>query len=276
MSWKLVALVLCVPAVAAAEVGEGWVVARQALPASETDATASRVIYLAHDGVTVTPGDNDSQAQRSSLARAAITVPAWGVKAEVWSETVACVKAVYAPFAVTVTDVDPGDEPHIEAIFGGSPALFGMGTNVAGVSPFTADCAIIPSSIVYTFTDIIGDDSHAACQIAAQEIAHSYGLDHELLASDPMTYLPFTGDRAFADQTVACGEYTARPCGIEGSTCRANQNSVALLEARVGAAGTAPTTAADPTGALDGGCSTAGGGGVGLVLLLAGLRRSRR
>src|SRR5450432_1559521 len=109
MSWKLVALVLCAPAVATADVGEGegWVVVRQALPASAADAPASRVIYLAHDGVTVTPGDNDSHAQRSSLARASVTVPAWDVHADVWNETVACVKAVYAPFAVTVTDADP-------------------------------------------------------------------------------------------------------------------------------------------------------------------------
>jgi len=68
----------------------------------------------------------------------------------------------------------------------------------------------------------------------SQEIAHSYGLDHELLASDPMTYLGYTGERAFQDQTVSCGEFSPRSCGISGIVCRPNQNSVQLLYQRVG------------------------------------------
>src|SRR5262249_39241614 len=54
------------------------------------------------------------------------------------------------------------------------------------------------------------------------------------LASDPMTYLQYNGNRAFQNQTASCGESTARNCGINGSVCRANQNSVALLTERVG------------------------------------------
>jgi hypothetical protein len=78
----------------------------------------------------------------------------------------------------------------------------------------------------------------------SQEVAHSYGLDHEMLASDPMTYLQYNGNRSFKDQTVSCGEYQNRPCGIGGSTCRASQNSVQLLYARVGKADlVAPTLA---------------------------------
>jgi hypothetical protein len=70
----------------------------------------------------------------------------------------------------------------------------------------------------------------------AQEVAHSYGLDHELLASDPMTYLSYNGKRTFKDQTVSCGESQPRPCGIGGTSCRPNQNSVQLLNARLGTA----------------------------------------
>jgi uncharacterized protein (TIGR03382 family) len=82
----------------------------------------------------------------------------------------------------------------------------------------------------------------------AQEVAHSYGLDHELLASDPMTYLNYNGNRSFQNQTVSCGEDTTRPCGINGSTCRANQNSVQLLLARLGAAGQSGDTVAPTIG----------------------------
>jgi len=285
MSWPLLAFaVLVAPQLAAADVvvgetsPEGLATARQVLPRSETALEASRVIYLNHDGVTVVPGDNESRTQRSSIASKPIAIPRWDVGADVWSDTLACMRAIYAPFAVTITDADPGDVSHIEAIFGGSPAQFGLAANIAGISPFTEDCSVIPGSIVYTFTDALPGDAHSACEVMAQEIAHSYGLDHEMLASDPMTYLPYSGDRKFADEVVSCGEFTPRPCGIRGATCRANQNSVALLTDRLGAAGTMPVTSVvtEPSSELNGGCSTASPGTLALGLLLAGLRRKRR
>src|SRR5262249_46337310 len=57
-----------------------------------------------------------------------------------------------------------------------------------------------------------------------------------------MTYLSYNGNRAFQDQTASCGESTQRVCGINGSQCRPNQNSVALLRDRIGVAdAVAPT-----------------------------------
>jgi hypothetical protein len=89
---------------------------------------------------------------------------------------------------------------------------------------------------VFTFTNAFGSNAQALCEVMAQEVAHSYGLDHEMLASDPMTYLNYNGKRTFKDQTVSCGEYQNRACGIGGSVCRPNQNSVQLLNARLGIA----------------------------------------
>ncbi len=216
--------------------------ARQVLPPSGdstiTGTTAlaqSKVIYLNKNGVTLQPGNNDSRTNRSTLASQATTLPAWNVSATTWTATVTCMKELFAPFDVQVTETDPGQTPHIEAVFGGSPGMLGMPNGVAGVSPFTTDCSIIENSIVFTFTNVIPADARLACEIMAQEVAHSYGLDHELLASDPMTYLDYTGNRTFKNQTVSCGEDTTRPCGINGSTCRANQNSVQLLTDRLGA-----------------------------------------
>jgi uncharacterized protein (TIGR03382 family) len=117
----------------------------------------------------------------------------------------------------------------------------------------------------------------------AQEIAHSYGLDHQMLPSDPMTYLDYDGDRTFQDQAAACGEFEARPCGIAGNICRAQQNSVLLLEQRLGRRGNTSGAPEDPTGLPPttepevGGCSTSGsGGGSLLALALLGLVRRRR
>jgi len=194
----------------------------------------SKIIYLNHTGVTLYPGDDDSRTNRSSIISSTAQVPAWNTSAATWTATVACMKDMFSRFDVTVTDVDPGMTPHMEAVFGGSPQNIGMPSGVGGVSPFTDDCGIIENSIVFTFTSVFPDNAQVICEVMSQEVAHSYGLDHEMLASDPMTYLSYSGKRTFKDQTVSCGEYQNRPCGIGGSTCRPNQNSVQLLLQRLG------------------------------------------
>lgn len=230
--------------VASAPTPDHIVTARYALLANGNVAALaqSRTIYLNHTGVTLHPGSDDSRTNASSIVSSQVTIPAWNTSATTWAATVACFRNIFAPFNVTITEQDPGNVPHIEAVFGGSPQTLGMSAGVGGVSPFTTDCGVIENSVVFAFTAALPDDAQTVCEVMAQEVAHSYGLDHELLASDPMTYLDYNGKRTFKDQAVSCGEYSARACGIGGSTCRANQNSVALLTARVGAADTVPPT----------------------------------
>ncbi|MBX3155110.1 MAG: hypothetical protein KF773_03850 [Deltaproteobacteria bacterium] len=219
--------------------------ARQVLPASTPAPTVgtsaalaqSRTIYLNYTGVTLQPGNNDSRTNRSTIANGQVAIPAWNASAAVKTATTACIRELFAAFDVNVVDTDPGNVPHIEAVFGGSPGQLGLPNNVAGVSPFTTDCSIIENSIVFTFSAILPADPRLNCEIQAQEIAHSFGLDHELLASDPMTYLNYNGNRSFKNQTAQCGEDVARNCGINGSVCRPNQNSVALLTERLGTKG---------------------------------------
>ena len=220
--------------------------ARLLLPANgNTSALAqSRIIYLNRTGVTLSPGTDDARTNRSSIVNSQATVPAWNTSAETWAATVACMQDMFARWDVVVTDEDPGMVPHLEAVFGGSPQNIGMPSGVGGVSPFTYDCGVIENSIVFTFTNVFPNNAQLICEVMAQEVAHSYGLDHEMLASDPMTYLSYNGKRTFKDQTVPCGEYQNRACGIGGSTCRPNQNSVQLLNQRLGQADlVAPTLA---------------------------------
>ena len=246
----LVGAVMSIPAIAAADVvvgpetADGFQLARQVLPASapaaaegSTPASAlavSRVVYLNKNGVTLSPGVNDSRINRSTIATQPTTIPPWTVNAATWAATVSCMREIFSPFDITIVDIDPGTTPHIEAVFGGSPTQFGMANNIAGLSPFTADCSTVENSIVFTFTTVTGSDPRLVCEIQAQEVAHSYGLDHVLLASDLMTYLPFTGRRWFQNQNASCGEDKQRPCGLNGSVCRGDQNSVSMLIERVG------------------------------------------
>jgi len=264
----------------------GYAFARQVLAAQPgaPRRAQSRVIYLNRDGAILRPGDNDSRRQISSIVGEATAIGGWGVDDDTWADTVACVADIYSPFDVTITDEDPGDTPHIEAVFGGAPADVGLPDNVAGVSPFTTDCSIIEGSIVFAFTDVLPDDSRVVCEVIAQEIAHSFGLDHEMLPSDPMTYLDYSGDRTFQDEMASCGEYSNRKCGINGMMCRQRQNSVALLKERLGARGAATgrdggSDNLDPAGpGTTGGCTVAGGAGPGAIALAlyALLRRRRR
>jgi Bacterial Ig domain len=232
------------------ETADGYAMGRQLVPpgteagttttASLTGAgttgqlAASRTIYLNKNGVTLSPGANDSITNRSTVVTQPTAIPAWNVSASVWASTVSCMREVFAPFNVTITDTDPGNVPHMEAVFGGAPTMVGQPTNLAGVSPFTTDCSIIENSITFAFMGVLPADPSLACEVMAQEVAHSYGLDHVLVASELMTYLPYEGRRWFQNLSASCGEDKARPCGLNGSVCRQNQNSVALLIERLG------------------------------------------
>lgn len=266
----------------------GRVLARQVLPAASpsspsgaTARTGGRVVYLNRDGAVLWPGaENDAGSQTSTIVRRPTSISPWDIDDDIWAETLDCVREIYRPFDVTITDEDPGDTPHMEAIFGGHPNDVGLPDNVAGVSPFTSDCGMIEDSIVFTFTDVMPDNARTMCEVMAQEIAHSYGLDHEMLASDPMTYLDYDGDRTFQNVEAPCGENTNRLCGINGSTCRKKQNSVALLTERLGARNgstpTSDTAESEPREPrITGGCS-ASTGSSSVLLGLAGLALIRR
>ncbi len=255
-TWHAAILVICPAVASASDFGgpstpstpstmtrdDGLALVRQPIAATEPEdgggvaaaLAQSRVIYLNRNGIVVYPGDSDSRLDRSDVAKQQTEVPAWEVDDMMWAETVECVRALFGAYSVSVVDSDPGNVAHIEAVFGGSPTLFGLPTNVAGASPFRSDCSVIENSIVFTFTDIILQDMRLNCEIMAQEIAHSFGLDHQMLAPDVMSYLSYDDKRAFRDEASACGEFAVRPCGIDGSNCRASQNSARILGERLG------------------------------------------
>ncbi|HUH04468.1 MAG TPA: Ig-like domain-containing protein [Kofleriaceae bacterium] len=202
-------------------------------PADEVVAiphAAPRIIFLNKNGGTYTPGTNNSSTNRSSIPNQTSTVPPWNVSAAGWNHIVTCMQDMFADYNVLVTDVDPGEAVHVEAVVAGRPQDVGMQSGVGGVSPFS--CSVIERSIAFTFAEVYGTNYQAICETTAQEVAHSYGLDHEYLCSDPMTYLNGCGKKSFQDTNASCGEYSARSCQCGGST----QNSHQVLTTRLGAA----------------------------------------
>jgi MYXO-CTERM domain-containing protein len=189
---------------------------------------APKIFFLNKNGGTYTPGNNDARTNRSSIVGQTRSVPAWNVSASGWSQVMTCMTTMFSRWNVVITDVDPGNVPHWELVVAGRPQDIGMQAGIGGVSPF--NCSTINNSIVFTFAEVYGTAYRDICETNAQEIAHSFGLDHERLCADPMTYLTGCGNKSFQNTAAPCGEYTNRPCMCGGST----QNSVALLDQRLG------------------------------------------
>ncbi|MCL4228909.1 MAG: hypothetical protein KJZ91_30950 [Myxococcales bacterium] len=212
------------------------------------------IFYLNKGGGTYVPGNNDARTNRSSIVSQTRTIPPWNVSASGWSQVMSCMTTMFQRWNVTITDVDPGNVPHYEIVVAGRPQDLGMQAGVGGVSPFS--CGVINNSIVFTFAEVYGTNYRSVCETNAQEIAHSFGLDHERLCQDPMTYLTGCGAKSFQNVAAPCGEYSNRQCQCGGST----QNSVALLDQRLGLrettspdAGPTPMVDAGPTPMTDAG-----------------------
>lgn len=203
-------------------------------------AEGTTLVYMNRTGGVFTPGQSNSRTNRSTLVSQTVNFPAANISDADWSTVMSCIQGQFSRFNVEITDVDPGDVPHYESVIGGNPGTLNsqFGSNVGGVSPFTSNCDMIPNSIVFTFSNNLPNNPQIVCQVAAQEIAHSFGLDHEYLCEDPMSYLSGCGAKSFQDVDAPCGEGAPRDCAIANKyNCGyARQNSVALLTQRLGAA----------------------------------------
>jgi MYXO-CTERM domain-containing protein len=250
-----------------------------ALTASPAHAEpAGAILYLDRcaGGCSVEPGVDDARADTSSLIAGPATLAEFRHGDAAWSEVVECVRATYAPFAIEVTDVDPGDAPHFEAKVAGEPADIGA-TGIGGLAPF--DCGVIDNALTFSFANIYGDVDDL-CATVAQESAHAFGLEHEILCDDPMTYMDACGPKRFQDVEAPCGGYGERACECGGAT----QSSYRKLLEALGPAGAPVLQAGDPpcsgeecAPTEDGGCALAGGDtGAGWLVLLAILFLRRR
>jgi hypothetical protein len=73
------------------------------------------------------------------------------------------------------------------------------------------------------------------CEVVAHELGHAFGLEHEYLCKDPMTYLEGCGHKTFQDVAAPCGEDEPRACSGGGK-----QNSVQHLTQVLGLASDQP------------------------------------
>jgi hypothetical protein len=140
------------------------------------------------EGCTVRPSSfDDSRRDLSMVPTSTSTLPPFPHGDDIWEETVRCVQKMFAPFELTVTDVDPGDAPHFENFVAGRPSDLGLGPEIGGIA--SSLCGVIDNAVSFTFAERMGN-ADALCVVIAHEAGHNFGLEHEMLCNDPMTYLP--------------------------------------------------------------------------------------
>jgi len=211
--------------------------ASEILPVAPEDLRANRLLYLNRcvGGETVSGcGYNDSSTNCSSIINGTKQFPAFPYGDASWDQVVAHTADIYAPFAITVTDVDPGSAAHHEVIVCGSPTILGMDSNVGGVSPFY-NCSVINKSISFVFPTVWGNVPRGLGETVAHEAGHAFGLEDEYLCTDPMTYLTGCGDKYFQDEYANCGGFTEESCW-----CGGQQNSWRILMNNIGASDPTP------------------------------------
>lgn len=186
-------------------------------PAHAADDNASRTLFLNRcpGGCVIEPGDNDARVDTSSIVSGTSLVTAFMHGDEVWAEVLNCVREIYAPYDIEVTDVDPGPASfHHEAIVAGDYPEIGLPFAAGGVAP--AGCKPQNNVMSFTFANGYGPDALTICSVVAQESAHSFGLEHIYDCGDPMTYLNACGRQFFRDRVSECGEFSTRPCECGG------------------------------------------------------------
>jgi hypothetical protein len=219
-------------------IGNGY--AEEAPGGEATNAPAPQtrqVIVVNLEGGTYVAGPwpDDSLRRRSWLVgqfnHSSVTFAPYGTepqKQAVFQE----MQDLFARYGAEVTRTRPASGSFIDCVITGSPASM-LGCGCGGIAPMSANCALIPTAIVFTFGNQFGSPRRIA-EVAAQEVGHAIGLDHELLCQDPMSYLQ-CGRKSFQDRDVPCGESSARRCA-----CGGFQNSHRELLRKLGPAGPQP------------------------------------
>lgn len=254
-----VAVVACVAFASSARADRPKLVMHQVhlAPGAVPSVINSHILFLnrCKNGCKVKTGYTDSRTDTSDIGQGTLTPYAYGDAS--WNAVVSCVKQTMSQFNITVTDVDPGTVDHFEVMAAGSPQQLGLPAQVGGIADFACQAPgscqqYIPDALVFDFSDVWGGSVNDDCSTIAQEIAHTWSLDHVAVASDPMTYFPYSGMRHYQDN-VMCGSDCVNgqsPFGLQCngqyhtcmSTGTATQNDVQTILKLFGPAGAqAPT-----------------------------------
>jgi MYXO-CTERM domain-containing protein len=181
--------------------------------------SVSRKLYLNDckpSGCTVTPGTDSSLTDRSSIPETTVVLDPYNHSQAHWDMLVACVKKTFEPFTIEVVTANPGSTvPHFEVMIGCSDTQLHPQLSAGGVAPYVSCGAQRSNGLSFVFPTTTSDLEYL-CGAVVQEATHVWGLDHELDAKDPMTYLQLGSLKRFQNNSADCGESTPRSCRCGG------------------------------------------------------------
>ncbi|MCH9681489.1 MAG: hypothetical protein K0V04_08655 [Deltaproteobacteria bacterium] len=197
------------------------------------------VVYVAMDGITLqpecSPGNSSHSAQRcTSLIQQEVSFPAFGDGAATEYQQLL---SYFEPFDVVFTTEPPPEfQPYTLAVIGGSSSL--IGAQSCGRSSVACD-GLKRNEVSITFTETEGCQTVA--EVAAQGIAHNWGLENSDYPTDLLYEFYNDGFRIFVDgcvnlshdegEVAHCGDVHQMLCPAGGGE---QQNSYQELMGVVG------------------------------------------
>jgi MYXO-CTERM domain-containing protein len=186
-------------------------------------------------GCRITKGGSDDVRTRNSVVPEGpvgteYTLSEFAWDDDVWNEMMQCLREVYSPYDIEITDVQPGPGiPYNEGLVAGSSRELDTG-GFFGVAAISNDCSARTYAMSFSMANDIGPNPLALCYVAAQETAHSFGLnghsyeylDGRSACNDPMSYRSCGGQRFFRNEPARCGDFQL---GDNGCGCGPTHNT---------------------------------------------------
>jgi hypothetical protein len=199
--------------------------------AAAAPASAAGLIYVNRcaAGCTVTPGVDNAIAGTSIIPNSTSNLSAFAQGDSVFSDTVTCLRSLFARYDVEVITANPGAVARREMMLAGNAAQLGQPVGSLGVAP-TGSAS--DNRIAFAFANDIGADPDKLCWVAAQQLGFLYALDYEFYCPDIMSASIGCGLKSFTDLAEPCGYDMATPTCPTGG--QSTQNTAALLGVRAG------------------------------------------
>jgi len=163
---------------------------------------------------------------KQGVTSATYTLSQFSQSDAAWGQVMTCMRGMFSRFNVTVTDVDPGQTPHMEVMVAGLASQMGLPLGVGGVADFPCSSigqcqSFISNALVFDYANesFYAGQPLSICATAAQEIAHTWALDHVVDATDPMTYNSYNGMRQYKDNQKCGSDCQGGQGPIQGETC---------------------------------------------------------
>lgn len=183
------------------------------------DRPPPKVIYMHRGAIEIRGGKTASHENRSTIvspsAAHVAKLPGFSSSNKRWKAIVGCVRSLFSPFDVEITEARPKRRGYVMVVVGGREQDLGDHSEhhshgkVGGLAPFNGN--VIDDPIVFAFSRTLRNRQRAVCETIGMEVAHAYGLDHSYECKDVMTYKDGCRKK-FLDKDVRCGETKSRDC----------------------------------------------------------------